>query len=126
MFAMSCYRAARYTKALKEGTQKGSRKSMSTECHVGTDKSMTARNVTGFYAFLLRPEIGQFSPHLGPISLLNYTVNLKKREKIHWRKLKKKSSGDGAPKLQIFVPCRGRTRPDHVGQDRVHTKGVVR
>ena len=33
--------------------------------------------------FFLRPEIGQFSPHLG---LLRYTENRRKRNKIHWRK----------------------------------------
>ena len=30
------------------------------------------------------------------------TANLEKRGKIHWRKFKKISSGDGAPKLQIL------------------------
>ena len=38
--------------------------------------------------FFLRPEIGQFSPDLGAISLLNYTENLEKEEKIHWRKFR--------------------------------------
>ena len=52
---------------------------------------------------------GQFCPHFGAISLLNYTVNLEKREKTSTRENSKKSSGDGAPKLQISVPCRGRT-----------------
>ena len=42
---------------------------------------MTARDVTGFCAFLLRPGIGQFSPHFGAISLLNKTENLEKKEK---------------------------------------------
>ena len=65
---------------------------------IGTENAMAARDVTGFYAFVLRPKIGQFSPHFGAISLLNYTVNLEKREKNHWRNFKK-SSGDGAPKL---------------------------
>ena len=73
----------------------------------GTEKTMTTRDVTGFYAFFP----GQFSPHFGAISLLNYTVNLEKNEKVHWRKFKK-PSGDGAPKLQISVPCRARTRPE--------------
>ena len=51
---------------------------------------MTAREVTGFYACFLRPEIGQFSPHLGAVSLLSYTVKkLEKRGKIHCRKNKK-------------------------------------
>ena len=31
--------------------------------------------------FLLRPEIGRFSPHFGAISLLNCTMNLEKSEK---------------------------------------------
>ena len=33
---------------------------------------------------------------------------LEKKQKIQWRA----SSGDGAPKLQISVPCRGRTCPE--------------
>ena len=47
----------------------------------------------------------------GGISLLTYTGNLEKKEKVHRRKMEK-SSGDGDPKLQISVPC-GRTRPDN-------------
>ena len=46
---------------------------------------------------------------LGGSVLLNYTENLEKKQKIQWRA----SSGDGAPKLQISVPCRGRTCPDY-------------
>ena len=42
---------------------------------------MTTTDVTGFYTFFLRPEIGRFSPHFGAISFLNYTVQLEKREK---------------------------------------------
>ena len=61
--------------------------------------------------FFLRPEIGQFFPHFGAISLLNYTVNLEKRENNPLENAKK-SSGDGAPKSQISVPCRGWTCPD--------------
>ena len=34
---------------------------------------MTARDVTGFCAFFLRPEIGQFSPHFGRI--LSYVMD---------------------------------------------------
>ena len=41
-------------------------------------------DVTGF----VHPEIGQFSPHFGPISLLNCTENLEKKENIHWRNFK--------------------------------------
>ena len=33
-------------------------------------------------------EIGQFSPHCGVIALLNFTENLEKGTKIHWRKFK--------------------------------------
>ena len=70
-------------------------------------ENMTARGVTGFYAFLDRKS----SKFLGAVSLPNCTEKLEKKDKIHWRKFKK-SSGDGAPKLEISVPCRGRTCPD--------------
>ena len=53
--------------------------------------------------FFLCPEIGQLSPHFGVISSVNYAENPEKQEKIHRRKFKKKSSGDGTPKLQISV-----------------------
>ena len=61
--------------------------------------------------FFLRPEIVQFSPHFGAMSILNYTVNQEKRgkksigefKKIQWRR---------APQLQISVLCRGRKCPD--------------
>ena len=43
----------------------------------------------------------------------------------NWRK-SKKSSGDGAPKLQISVPCRGRTRPDRWAPAWSAGKTVVR
>ena len=68
---------------------------------------MTARDV--------RPGNRAIFSIFGAISLLNYTVvNLEKREKnVHWRKKFKISSGDGAPKLQISVPCRGRTCTEH-------------
>ena len=46
----------------------------------------------------LRPEIGQFSPHFGAMSLLKYTVNLEKRGKIHWRKFKKENPVQTAPR----------------------------
>ena len=64
-------------------------------------KTITGGDVTGFYGFFLPLEIGPFSPHFGAISLLNYTVNLEKRENIHWRK-GKKSSGDAAPKCRFL------------------------
>ena len=47
----------------------------------GNERTMTASHVTGFYAFFLRPEIGQLSPHFWAVSLLNCTVNLEKRGK---------------------------------------------
>ena len=56
------------------------------------DTEMTATDVTGFYVFFLRPEIGQFSPHFGATSLLDDTENLEKRKnpekipKIQWRR----------------------------------------
>ena len=48
------------------------------------------------------------SPDFKGLVLLNCTYMLEKKQKIQWRV----SSGDGAPKLQISVPCRGRTCPD--------------
>ena len=59
----------------------------------------------------LCPEIGQFSPHFGAISLRRHTENLEKKDQNPLEKIQKNSSGDGAPKLQISVPCCGRTRP---------------
>ena len=63
--------------------------------HVGTEKKHDSHRCDRILRFFLRLEIGQVSPHFGAISLLNYIVNLEKREKIHWRKLKK-------------IPCRRR------------------
>ena len=57
---------------------------------------MTARDVTGFYAFS-PPGNWDF----GAVSLPDYTENLEKTDKIHWQKFKK-SSGEGAPKLQFL------------------------
>ena len=61
----------------------------------GPNKTMTARDVTGFYVFFLRAEIGQFSPHFGGISLLNCTVSLENRQKID-RSKSRKIRGDGS------------------------------
>ena len=60
----------------------------------------------------LRPEIGQISRHFGVISLLNYTENMERKETNPLEKIQQNQSGDGAPKLQISVPCRGRTCPE--------------
>ena len=49
--------------------------------------------------FFLRPDIGQFSPHVGAISLLKYTVNLEKREKT-------------LEKIQKFKKIQWRQRPE--------------
>ena len=75
-------------------------------------KTMTARDVTGFYSFLNCTENVEknekiSTPHFGAISFLHRTENLEKKERIH-RRSYLKTSGDGTPKLQISVPCRGR------------------
>ena len=70
----------------------------------GTEKTMDSHRRDGILRFFLRLEIGQFSPHFGASSLLNCTVNLEKREKSTGEN-SKRSSGDGAPKLKISVPC---------------------
>ena len=59
------------------------------------------------------PEIGRFSPPFGCYFLTKLYRSLDKKVKIQWRKFKKKSSGGSAPKLQISVPCRGRTPPEN-------------
>ena len=73
-------------------------------------KSNNSQRRDKILRFLLRPEFGQFSPHSGVMSLLNYTLNLERRKKSSGEI--PKSSGDGAPKLQISVPFRGQTLPD--------------
>ena len=82
-----------------------------TQVIIGTEKKHASHRRDRILRFFLRPEIGQFSPPEA-ISLPNYTVNLEKREKITGENSNKKSSGDGAAKLQISVPCRGRTCPE--------------
>ena len=73
----------------------------------GQEKNMTATDVTGFDAI---SSTGFFatSPDFRGLVLLNCTQTLEKKQKIQWRA----SSGDGVPKLQISVPCRGRTCPE--------------
>ena len=73
---------------------------------------MTARDVTGFYAFFFARKSGNFSTFWGDFLTQSHSKPGEKGKKIHWRKFKK-SGGDNAPKLQISVPCRGRTRPDN-------------
>ena len=48
----------------------------------------------------LRPEIGQFSPHFGAISLMNYTENLEKKEN---NPLEKKKPMETAPRNCRFL-----------------------
>ena len=69
---------------------------------------MTATDVTGFDAIFSTGFFATFSPDFRGLVLLNYTENMEKKQNIQWRA----SSGDGAPKLQISVPCRGRTCPE--------------
>ena len=68
----------------------------------GPKKTITARDVTGFYAFFSAWKSGNFLRVLGPFSLIDYT----EKGKRSTGEDSKKSSGDGAPKLQISVPCR--------------------
>ena len=78
---------------------------------MGTEKNHDSHRLDRILRFFLRPEIGQFSPHLDSASLLSYSVNLEKREKSTGEN-SKQCSGEGAPKLQISVPCRSRTCPE--------------
>ena len=59
---------------------------------IRTAKTIDSHRRDRILRIFLRPEVGQFSPHLGAISLLNCTMNLEKREKdpletIHKKKL---------------------------------------
>ena len=79
----------------------------------GPKKPVTARDVTGFYALFSARKSGDFLHVLGCFSYQIAHKILEKQGKIHWRKFKK-SSGDGAPKLQISVPYRGQTCPEKI------------
>ena len=69
---------------------------------------MTATDVTGFDALFSTGFFATFSRFWGA-RLTKLHINTgEKKQKIQWRA----SSGDGAPKLQISVPCRGRTSPE--------------
>ena len=69
-------------------------------------KTMTARDMTEFYALFSSRRSGNFLQLFAAMSLLNCTDYLEKKENIHWRKFKK-SSGENSPKLQISVACCG-------------------
>ena len=69
---------------------------------VGTEKTMTTRDVTGFCTFLSTRKPGKCSPHIGANSLLNYTETLEKQkkstgeiQKIQWRR---------CPEIADFCP----------------------
>ena len=51
-------------------------------CSVGTEKNMTARDVTSFCAFFSAQTSGDFLHIFGVISLLGYTENLEKSGKL--------------------------------------------
>ena len=72
-----------------------------------TEKTMTATDVTGFDAIFSTGFFATFSRFWGA-RLTKLHREPGEKAKIQWRA----SSGDGAPKLQISVPCRGRTCPD--------------
>ena len=65
------------------------------------EKTMTAADVTGFDAIFSTGFFATFSRFEGT-RLTKLHINTGEKAKIQWRA----SSGDGAPKLQISVPCR--------------------
>ena len=68
---------------------------------------MTATDVTGFDAIFSTGFFAAFSRFWGArLTKLHREPGEKAKNPVE------SSSGDGAPKLQISVPCRGRTRPD--------------
>ena len=73
---------------------------------LGKDRKtqQSARDVTGFYTFFSARAI--FFHILGrfPLPKLHREKPWRKRENIHWRN--QKSSGDGAPKLQMNLSQR--------------------
>ena len=71
---------------------------------------MTATDVTGFDAIFSTGFFATFSRFWGARLTKLHRRTWRKKQKIQWRA----SSGDGAPKLQISVPCRGRTCPENL------------
>ena len=78
---------------------------------IGTEKTMTARDMTGFCASFSARKSGHFLHIWGEFLTEVHSAPGKKGTNIHCREFKK-SNGDGAPKLQISLPCRGQTCPD--------------
>ena len=78
---------------------------------IRAEKTMPATDVTGFDVIFSTGFFASFSRFRGLV-LLNCTYKLEKKQKIQWRA--RPSNGDGAPKLQISVPCRGRTCPEQM------------
>ena len=75
---------------------------------------MTTRDVTGFCACSSPGNRAIFSIFCGYFLTKKNAENLEKKEKNPLEKTQKKTSGDGAPKLQLSVPCRGRTCPEKI------------
>ena len=78
----------------------------------GPKKTVTATDVTGFYAFFSARKWGNFLHVFGPFPCW-ITQQTWRKGKTSSGESSKKSSGDGAPTLQISVPCRGRTCPEY-------------
>ena len=57
-----------------------------------TKKTVTARDLTGFYAFFSTRKSGKFFHIFGGFLTKSHSRPGKNRKKIHWRKFKKKSS----------------------------------
>ena len=62
-------------------------------------------------AFVSAQNFRQFLQLVGPF-LAELHRNLEKEEKEKTGENLKKSNGEGGPKLQISIPCHGRTCPD--------------
>ena len=65
-------------------------------------KAMTARDVTGFYAFFSARQSGNFLTHFGAVYLLNCTANLEKKDKNPLEKTQKNSM-ETAPRKCRFL-----------------------
>ena len=73
----------------------------------GPPKNMTARDVTGFFVFSPPGNRAIFPSFWG-----DFLTKLHRKPGESNGENSEKSSGDGAPKSQISVPCRSRKRPD--------------
>ena len=90
------------------------KKSQGRKCKSCQDKrKLTAKRRDRILRFISDQKSGD-SPHFGAEFSLNYTENLEKKEQKPLEKIQRKSSGDGTPKFQISIPCRGRTHPENM------------